>query len=80
MKKLPAKYVTILLPFCLSMMMSCLVSLISTIRLLGITEGFFGTWFAGWMISWVMAFPTVLVVLPLVKKFLSYIVESPKEP
>jgi hypothetical protein len=78
-KKLPARYAAILLPLFLSMMMSCLICIINTFRLVGVTEGFVGQWLASWMISWAIAFPSALVILPVVKKALSYIVEKPKD-
>jgi hypothetical protein len=78
-KKLPAKYASVLVPFFLSMIMTCLVCFINIVRLVGLNEGFVSKWFAGWMMAWLISFPTVLVVLPLVKKMLSYIVEIPKD-
>ncbi|MBN9565675.1 MAG: DUF2798 domain-containing protein [Alphaproteobacteria bacterium] len=78
-KKLPVRYLSVLLPFALSMMMSGLIGFINTARLAGFSEGFLNKWLVGWMVSWAIAFPTVLVVLPVVKKLLSYIIDMPKE-
>ena len=34
-----------------------------------------GVWFASWMWSWLVAFPAVLVVLPLVKRLTAALVD-----
>lgn len=42
---------------------------------------FFSLWFNNWMISWAFAFPVVLCVLPLVRKFTGLIVDmTPLQP
>jgi hypothetical protein len=66
--KLPARYATVVMPFFLSIIMTCVVSLISTLRGVGFEAGFFPLWFGSWALSWVVAFPTLLLVLPLVRR------------
>jgi len=66
--KLPAKYSGIVMPFFLSVLMSMLVSFISTIRVSGLTYQFINLWMSSWAISWLIAFPTLLLILPIVKK------------
>jgi Protein of unknown function (DUF2798) len=77
MTKLPAKYNTVAFPFVLSIMMSCIISGVSTLRALGWTEGIFGKWMGAWGISWLIAFPTVLVILPVVRKIVGTFVAAP---
>jgi hypothetical protein len=77
MTKLPAKYNTVAMPFVLSVMMSFIISGVSTLRALGWVEGFFGKWMSGWGISWLIAFPTVLVIFPFVRKIVATFVELP---
>jgi len=72
--KLPARYATVLLPFFLTFIMTCVVSLISTLRGAGFGVGFFALWLGSWALSWVVAFPTMLLVLPLVKRVTAAIV------
>jgi hypothetical protein len=77
MKKLPARYAGIMMPLILSIFMSCIVSLISTLRANGF--GGFGVsgWLQAWGLSWIVAFPTLFVVLPLVRKIVAAVVEKP---
>ncbi|MCL1086902.1 DUF2798 domain-containing protein [Shewanella glacialipiscicola] len=66
--KLPAKYATIVMPFFLSILMSCIVSGISTFNGVGAVSQFTELWLGAWLISWAVAFPTLLIVLPFVRK------------
>ncbi|MGI1988197.1 DUF2798 domain-containing protein [Shewanella glacialipiscicola] len=66
--KLPAKYATIVMPFFLSILMSCIVSGISTFNGVGAVPEFIELWLGAWLISWAVAFPTLLIVLPFVRK------------
>ena len=80
MTKLPAKYNFVAMPFVLSIMMSFIISGVSTLRALGLAEGFFTKWMGAWGISWLIAFPTVMLVLPLVRKIVALFVEVPGKP
>jgi hypothetical protein len=75
-KKLPARYAAILTPLVLSVLMTFVVSAISTLKSLGPTPAFVTTWPAAWAISWLAAFPTLLVVLPLVRRIVALAVEA----
>jgi hypothetical protein len=74
MPKLPAKYNNIIMPLLLSTLMTMLVSFISTVKIMGITPHFFSIWLSSWGVSWVIAFPTLLVLLPIVKKITTLLV------
>lgn len=75
--KLPAKYATVVMPFFLSILMSCIVSGISTFNGVGASAQFIELWLGAWLISWIVAFPTLLMVLPLVRKLTAAFVELP---
>ena len=75
--KLPARYAAIVLPFCLSLLMTFVISGVSTLMSLGPTRAFVVTWPAAWALSWVVAFPTLVVLLPLVRRIVALVVESP---
>jgi hypothetical protein len=66
--KLPAAYAKVVLPFFLSIIMTCVISLISTLRSAGWGAGFFPLWLGSWGLSWLVAFPTLLLVLPVVRR------------
>ena len=75
MKKLPANMHGVVMPFFLSMFMTLIVSAISTVHALGI-HGVFRIWLVSWLFSWAIAFPALLLVLPLVKKCVQFVVEE----
>ena len=78
MRKLPARYAVLVMPFFLSILMTCIVSLISTLRTVGLIEHFLPIWMGSWALSWVVAFPTLLLVLPLVRRLTAMLVEAPR--
>lgn len=75
-KKLPARYASLIMPLVLSVLMTFVVSAISTLKSLGPTPDFIATWPAAWALSWLVAFPTLLVILPLVRRIVALIVAS----
>ena len=77
-RKLPARYAAIVMPLTLSVLMTFVVSAIATLKSLGPTQAFIATWPAAWAISWLVAFPTLLAVLPLVRRIVALVVEAPK--
>ena len=75
--KLPARYNAVAIPLCLSFVMSGIVSLVAMLRTVGFEDGLLGLWLHAWGASWCVAFPTVLIVLPLVRRFVGIFVETP---
>lgn len=75
--RLPARYAAIIMPLVLSLLMTFVVSAISTWKSLGLTPLFLSTWPIAWGLSWLVAFPTLLVVLPVVRRIVGLIVEAP---
>ena len=76
MKKLPASCMRFALPLGTSFFMTFLVSGVATIRAIGLVPGVIGTWMVSWIISWAIAFPTMLVMMPRVRRWLSYLIET----
>ena len=76
MKKLPTSYMRFALPLGTSFFMTFLVSGVATIRAIGLVPGVIGTWMVSWIISWAIAFPTMLVMMPRVRRWLSMIIEQ----
>ena len=73
--KFPNRYAAIILPFLLSIIMTCIVSCISTLKSLGLDGFSLQTWLSAWGISWVVAFPVLLFALPIVRKITAALVE-----
>jgi hypothetical protein len=80
MRKLPRRYQVVALPFVLSVLMSCIVSGITTLRIGGFDQAFFSSWMSAWGLSWLVAFPAVLVVLPVARRIVGLVVESHAGP
>jgi predicted lysophospholipase L1 biosynthesis ABC-type transport system permease subunit len=78
--KLPARYASIVMPLVLSIIMTFVVSAIATLKSLGPTPAFLDTWPSAWALSWLVAFPTLLAVLPLVRRIVGLVVETPPPP
>lgn len=66
------------MPLFLSLFMTCVVSLVSTLRGIGLAEHFLSIWLSAWALSWLVAFPTLLMVLPLVRRLTTLVVETPR--
>ena len=73
----PAKFAHILFSLILSIMMSCIVSGIATYSAVGLIDHFFLSWMISWGKSWVVAFPAILIVAPIARKFVNKITLSP---
>ncbi|MDH6592914.1 hypothetical protein M2165_002803 [Variovorax sp. TBS-050B] len=74
-RRLPARYAGILMPLLLSVFMSCIVAGISTLKSVGFHPGLLPQWMAAWGVSWLVAFPSLLVVLPLVRRLVAAMVQ-----
>ncbi|MFY9210098.1 MAG: DUF2798 domain-containing protein [Aestuariivita sp.] len=70
---IPARFAPVVFGLILSGLMSCVVSGIATIKALGPVDGVFGAWMLSWVFSWLVAFPTVLVVAPLTRRLVARI-------
>ncbi len=64
------------MPFLLSVLMTFIVSFISTLRGVGLAPDFISIWLGAWGMSWVVAFPTLLGVLPFVRRATAAIVDA----
>jgi hypothetical protein len=74
--KLPARHASWVMPGLLSIVMTCIVSMISTFRSVGFSPNLFQVWLSAWGLSWVIAFPTVVLVLPLVRRATAAVVDQ----
>lgn len=68
---IPARFAPIVFGFMVSGMMSCVVSGIATLKALGFVEDLFSQWMSAWVFSWSVAFPTIWIVAPLVRRMVA---------
>ncbi len=73
-RKLPAHYGAFVTPLILSGLMTLIVSGISTLRVLGATPAFLQGWPVAWGLSWLIAFPVLLLALPAARKLTAMLV------
>jgi hypothetical protein len=73
------RFAPILFGFVLSALMSFVVSGIATFRNAGLVDGFFSLWVGAWLPSWLVAFPVVLVVAPIARRFVGLLVKAPAQ-
>ena len=71
------RFAPVLFGFVLSALMSFIVSGIAIFRNAGLVDDFLSLWINAWLPSWVIAFPTVLVVAPLARRLVGMLVKQP---
>lgn len=76
--KLPAKTRFVVTPMILSFLMSGVVASIATIRALGLAPDLASSILKAWAMSYVVAFPSALVVMPIVRWIVDRLVEAPQ--
>lgn len=74
-RKLPTRYAKWVMPLLLSVLMTSIVSFISTLKNIGFVPDLLRLWLSAWAVSWVIAFPALLVALPIVRKATAAIVD-----
>ena len=75
--KFHPKHMAWLMPLILSCVMSGSLSCFNLLMNKGWVDGFISIWLHTWVLSWLVAFPLILVFIPLVRKLLMPFVASP---
>ena len=57
-------------------MMSCIMSLVITTFNVGIVDGLFFMWLKAWGFAFVVAFPTINIIAPIVRKLVQLAIRS----
>lgn len=57
--------------------MTCIISLISLVMAVGVEKFSLNQWLLSWGTAWIVAFPIVLLLLPIVRKLAFLMVELP---
>lgn len=71
MKKFPARYSPIMLAFFTSMLMSLIMSGVITLLNLGWVDDFLWRWLIAWLSAFVVAFPAILLVMPIARRIVA---------
>ncbi len=78
--KIHIKHLNWLMPLLLSGLMSGSISGFNVLLNKGLVHNFFHLWLKSWGLYWLIAFPLIMVFLPLVRKFLMQFVSLPDQP
>ena len=71
-----AKYQHIVFAIFMAAMMSCLMSLVISVFNVGLVENIVHIWFKAWGFAFIIAFPAVVVVTPVVRKMVSLVIDN----
>lgn len=77
LRKLPPKAALIVTPMILSFLMSGIVAGIATMRAVGLVPDLPGRILHAWMLSYPVAFPSAMIVMPLVRRIVRLVVDIP---
>ena len=77
LRRLPAKAAYVLTPMILSFLMSGIVASIATLRAVGLSPDVLTKILHAWMLSYPVAFPSAMIVLPIVRRIVGLLVEQP---
>ena len=75
--RLPARTAPLIQAFLLTGFMTVVVAGISTLVAVGFGAPMLVKWLQAWMLSWAVAFPTILVVMPMVRRIVAALIEPP---
>jgi len=73
-RKLPAHYAGLITPIILSLIKHCVMSLISAQRSTGFDSRVFELRPSSWLLSWLIAFPVLMVAAPLAHRIAAALV------
>jgi hypothetical protein len=62
----------------MALMMSCLMSLVVTTVNVGVVENLASIWLRAWGVAFSVAFPTIVLVAPIARKFSNGILKAPE--
>lgn len=73
---IPKKYAPIVFAFFMALLMSCFMSLVISIFNVGWVHNIVSIWLKAWAFAFCVAFPTVVIVSPVVKKLVNHLIED----
>jgi len=70
------KYQHIVFAFFMALLMSCLMSLVISLFNVGLVNNIFSIWMKAWGFAFVIAFPSVVLVTPAVRRLVALVVKQ----
>ena len=71
---IPAKYTHYVFSFFMALLMSCIMSFVITVFNVSLIDNLFFIWLKAWGFAFMVAFPTINVVAPIVRKLVTLVV------
>ena len=71
-----AKYYRVVFSFFMSLVMSCIMSLVICIFNMGLVSNLLSIWLNSWGFAFIIAFPTILIVSPGVNKLTEMVLDK----
>jgi len=71
---IPAKYTHYVFSFFMALLMSCIMSFVITVFNVGLVDNLLFIWLKAWGFAFMVAFPTINVVAPIVRKLVALVV------
>ena len=78
-RKLHPRHLPLVFAFIMSATFAFIMSGVLTAFNLGLVPGFLGLWMRNYAVAWVVAFPTALVVVPIVRRLVAMVVATPSD-
>ena len=73
---IPKQYTAQVFAFFMALLMSGIMSFVISAFNIGWAEGILIIWLHAWMLAFVVAFPTIMVVSPLVRKLVALVINE----
>lgn len=73
---IPEKFTPLVFSFFMALLMSCFMSLVITVFNVGFIDGLVYVWLKAWCFAFFVAFPTVVVVSPVVRKLVALVIKK----
>lgn len=73
---IPKKYEHVVFPFLMALFMSCIMSFVISVMNAGFASNIVIIWLKAWMGAFVVAFPTILVVGPIVRRLTAKLIKQ----
>lgn len=70
------RYENVVFSFFMALIMSCIMSLVITIFNIGLVDNIIFIWLKAWLFAFSVAFPTVTLIAPFVKKLEALVITS----
>lgn len=70
------KYTVYVFSFFMALLMSCIMSFVISVFNVGLVDNIISIWLKAWSFAFVVAFPTVVLVSPVVRKLVGLVIRG----